>query len=386
MKTDPCDSTGPTRRESPSATENPEPPERFPVPSAADRESPLPDRTTSLPLSLPSRLSGVSGPSCVPTITDLLRAALAQRGRIRRTPMEPSGPLSERVGAEVFLKWENQQTTGSFKLRGAYARLEALSPEERVRGIATVSAGNHALAVAQAAAELRIPATIHVPGSCPEAKKAAIRDRGEEFVELRVIGRFYDEAEVEARTFAEERGLPFVSPHEDRTVAAGQGTLALEMLEEEPELDLILCPASGGGLIAGVLVGASALRPGIRVHGVYPRANPSWPTAWSRGEPIPVEESDSYADALSGGVSPRLFPFLRENLAGILGATEEEIGRAMAFLFREHQQVVEGAGAVGVAALLADKIAVEGLRVGVVVSGGNVEERRFLEVLRTFRD
>jgi threonine dehydratase len=239
--------------------------------------------------------------------------------------------------------------------------------------------------LAQAAALLGIRALICVPGGCSEAIKAAIRARGGEATEVRTVGRFYDEAREEARRLAEEQGLIPVPSSGDPLVDAGGGTLALEMLEEEPELDLILCPLSGGGLASGVASLAGALRPEARVYGVYPRSNPSWPVAWTHGEVLPVEEEESYADALARSASPELFPHLRDRLSGILGVEEEEIGRAMALLFREHRQVVEGAGAIPAAALLAGKIGAEGLRVGLVASGGNPEERVFMEVLRTYR-
>lgn len=316
-----------------------------------------------------------------PSITDVLLAARFLRGRIRRTPLERSFPLSDRTGAQVFVKWENQQLTGSFKLRGALNRVCALTEEERARGVVTASSGNHAQGVATAAALLGVRAVICVPGGCPETKRRAILDRGGDWVDLRVVGTLYDEAEAEALRLARTEGFAFVSAYEDLRVAAGQGTLGLEMLEDEPELEDLLVPLSGGGLLSGVTAAACALRPGIRIYGVHAAANPSWAEAWSRGRVVPVQEEPSLADALSGAASQALFEFLRPRLAGLVAVTEEEIGDAMAWLHRHHHQVVEGGGSVAVAALLAERLDLAGRRVGVVVSGGNVDDRRLIPLL-----
>ena len=316
-----------------------------------------------------------------PTVTDVLLARRFLQGRVRRTPLEKSFPLSDRTGAEVLIKWENQQLTGSFKLRGALNRVCALTAEERDRGVVTASSGNHAQGVATAAALLSVRAVIFVPGGCPETKRQAIRYRGGDWVDLRVVGSVYDEAEAAAKDFAQAEGSTYVSAYEDLLVASGQGTLGLEMLEDEPELDDLVVPISGGGLISGVTAAACALRPGIRIYGVHAATNPSWEEAWRRGRVVPVEEGATLADALSGAASQPLFEFLRPRLAGLVAVTEEEIGRAMAWLHRHHHQVVEGGGAVGVAALLAERLDVAGRRVGVVVSGGNVDDRRLVPLL-----
>ncbi len=318
-----------------------------------------------------------------PTITDVLLAARFLRGRVHRTPMEYSFPMSRKSGAEVFVKWENQQMCRSFKIRGALNKMFALTEEEKGRGVITASSGNHAQGVATAARMLQTRAVICVPDMCPETKRQAIRDLGGDFVELRVVGHFFDETEQLSFRYCEEEELTYVSAFEDLHIAAGQGTLALEMLMDEPELDAILCPISGGGLIAGVLSAARALRPGIGVWGIHAAANPAWPRAFETGRVTAVEEEETVADALCGGASQPLFEYLRDRLDGIFGVTEREMEEAMAFIHRHHHQVIEGGAATVVAGLFSGRIPLEGKRVGLVISGGNVDDGRLLEILRS---
>lgn len=200
-------------------------------------------------------------------------------------------------------------------------------------------------------------------------------------VELRVIGRFYDEAEEEAKAAAEREKLVYVSAYEDHHIVCGQGTLGLEFLLDVPDLDLLIVPISGGGLIAGVATAARALRPGIEVVGVHASTNPSWKVAWEKGEVVPVEESDTYADALSGAASRLLFPVIRKVVSGVAEVSEREIARAIAFLHSRHHQVVEGAGSVGVAAVLAGKIHLAGKKTGIIISGGNIGDATLLKAV-----
>lgn len=323
----------------------------------------------------------MSTESIRPTIIDVLLAARFLQGRIYRTPLEYSFPLSGATGAEVFVKWENRQICRSFKIRGALNKMFSLSEEEKGRGVVTASSGNHAQGVAMAAKMLQTRAVICVPGMCPETKRQAIRNLGGEFVELKVVGHFYDDAEEESFRLRDEEGLTYVSAFEDLKIAAGQGTLGLEMLMDEPQLDVILCPLSGGGLASGVMTAARALRPGIEFWGVHAAANPAWPAAFKAGKVVPVEEEETIADGLCGGASQPNFPYLKENLTGILDVTEEEIEKAMAFVHNHHHEVIEGAAAVAMGALLAGKLDLKGRRVGVVVSGGNVDDARLVEIL-----
>lgn len=320
-----------------------------------------------------------------PTITDVLLAARFLQGRIHRTPLEYSFPLSEKSGTEVFVKWENQQKCRSFKIRGALNKMFSLSEEEKARGVVTASSGNHAQGVATAAKLLKTRAVICVPGMCPETKRQAIRNLGGEFVELKVVGHFYDDAEDESFRLRDQEGLTYVSAFEDLHIAAGQGTLGLEMLLDEPELDVILCPISGGGLISGVLTAARALRPGIEVWGIHAAANPAWPEAFKAGSVVSVEEEETIADALCGGASEPNFAYLKDRLNGVLDVSEEELEGAMAFVHHHHHQVIEGGAATAVAGLLSGKLDLAGKRVGIVVSGGNVDDSKLVDILTRHR-
>ncbi len=318
-----------------------------------------------------------------PTITDVLRAYRFLKNRVRHTPVERSYPLSERTGAEVFLKWESLQFCGSFKIRGALNKMFSLTEEEKGRGVVTPSSGNHGQGVAFAAAGLGVKAVICVPGACPQTKRNAIRRLGGEWVELRVVGELYDDAEHEAHRLAEAEGRTFVSSYEDAVVISGAATAGLELMMDEPELDVILTPAGGGGLMNGIALAARTLRPSVRVWGVQSVASQPWVASWEGGRVLEVPYGDSLADGLTGSIPQSLLDLAKTRMEGCFSVTEEEIGRAIAFLHREHHQVVEGAGAVGVAALLAGKVpaSLEGLRVGVVISGGNIDHGRLMSVL-----
>jgi threonine dehydratase len=318
----------------------------------------------------------------IPDITDVLKARKLLSGLVRHTPLEYSHPLSERSGARVYMKLENQQHANSFKIRGAINKMHSLTEDERARGVITASSGNHAQGLASAAAMLRTKAVICVPETCPEAKKASVLARGGEYVELRVTGARYDDTERTALKFAGEEKLTFVSAYEDTYIAAGQGTLALEMFLDEPELDVIFCPLSGGGLMTGVAVASRALRPSVELWGTMAKNNPSWPRAWTSGRVEPVEEKDSIADALGGSASPKLFGFLRSGVTGIADIAEEDIAEAMAFVHKNHHLVIEGAAGTAVAALMSGRFDVRGKRAAVVISGGNVDDSKFIGILR----
>jgi threonine dehydratase len=320
----------------------------------------------------------------IPYITDVLKARGVIAGMARRTPLEYSHPLSELTGADVWLKLENQQHTSSFKIRGAINKMFSLPDAERSCGVITASSGNHAQGLAAAAAILRTRAVICVPETCPDTKKESILARGGQYVDLRVTGARYDDTEREALRIAADEGLSFVSACEDTMIAAGQGTLALEMLEDEPELDVIFCPLSGGGLMTGVAVAAMALRPGIELWGTMAANNPSWPHAWEAGRVEPVSETDSIAEALGGAASQKLFPFIRRTITGILPMSEDDIKRAMTYIHRRHHMVIEGAAGTAVAGLLSGKTVIRDRKIGVVVSGGNVDDKEFIKVLEEY--
>ena len=315
------------------------------------------------------------------TITDILLAARFLKNRIRHTPFEYSPALSRSTGAKVWLKLENQQIAGSFKPRGAFNRMFAMTQEEREKGVITCSSGNHAQGIAMAARDLNVKAVICVPGQCPQVKRESILEKGGEYVELRVIGTYYDEAEAESMKMAERENMVFISAFDDPYVSAGQGTVELEMRQDEPELDIILCQISGAGLIRGVATAAKALRPGIKVWGVHAKANPAWPEAVKRGRVELTDEDVSLADALGGGACQNHLAFVLSELEGLIAVSEEEIALGIRFMFEKQHQLVEGAGAIAVAAALAGSVDLKDKRVGIVVSGGNIGEEKFLSAM-----
>jgi threonine dehydratase len=295
--------------------------------------------------------------------------AAALAGQVVRTPCLRSAHLSEAVGGEVFLKLENLQLTGSFKARGALAKLLSLSPAERARGVAAMSAGNHALGLAFHARRLGVPVTVVMPRFTPAAKLEPVRRLG---AEVLLHGETLDEARSVAEELARERGRTLVHPYDDPQVVAGQGTLALELLEQRLELDALIVPVGGGGLIAGCAIAASELRPGIEILGVQTARFPSMQQALA-GQPVACGRS-----TLAEGVAVKrpgelALAVVRERVAGIWLVEEDEIESAIALLLEQERLLVEGAGAVGVAALLARRELFAGRRVAVVVSGGNLD-------------
>ncbi len=320
-----------------------------------------------------------------PTITDVMKAYKFLKNRVRHTPAEYSFALSEKAGAPVFLKLDNQQLCGSFKVRGAFYKMYSLTGEELARGVVTCSSGNHGQGVAKAAAALRTKARIFVPAVCPETKKNAIRRLGGKWAELAIVDGDYDFADAEARRFAAERGAVFIHPFEDPDVIAGQGTAGVEFLSDEPELELLRVPAGGVALLNGIAIAASALAPKAEVWGVQSEASNPWVVSWEAGV---VQDkftlAPTIADGLSGAIPQSMLTLAKKRAAGIIEVSEHEIEAAVAFMHREHHQQVEGAGAVGVAALLAGKTPVNGRRTGIIISGGNIDEDKLLAILERY--
>jgi len=305
------------------------------------------------------------------TIGDVY-AARRRMGRwVRRTPFEHSPLLSGLTKGEVWLKLENRQLTGSFKIRGASNRIALLTPEERMKGVVAASSGNHAQGVAYAARELGVKAVIVVPGNTPKVKRDAIRALG---ADLTVHGDEYMEAERLAQGISRERGLPFLSPYNDPDLIAGQGTVALEMVEDGPELDVVLVPVSGGGLISGVatvMKGAS----GAEVIGVQTEASPVMHESIKAGRIIDIPMYDTVAEGLHGGIEQGsvTFPICQKLVDDWIDVKEATIVDALRLMLLRQHEVIEGSGAVGVAALIEDPRRFEGRRVGVVISGGNID-------------
>lgn len=311
-----------------------------------------------------------------PTLKDIESARARIKGVARRTPLERSRRLSDGTSRDVWLKLECFQATGSFKLRGAMAKLSLVA--ERPRQVLTVSAGNHGLGVAYCAEALGLDATIVVPESASRAKVEAIRRFRVNLIER---GATYDEAERAARDLERESGACFASPYNDADVIAGQGTVALEMLEDEPGLEAIIVPVGGGGLIAGVAIAAKALNPRVKIYGAEPAASPSMREAFRAGRIVEIQEEETIADGLSGNIEPGsiTFPIARELVDDIFLVSEHSIRAALAGMAREDHVMIEGSAAVALAAAVESQIEEE--NIGVIITGRNISLDLFKEVV-----
>jgi threonine dehydratase len=290
-----------------------------------------------------------------------------------------SRTLDARTGGTAFLKCENLQRMGAFKFRGAYNRIAQLEPAARARGVVAFSSGNHAQGVALAAQLLGARATIVMPADAPAVKVAATRQYGAEIL-------FYERATMSrdalAAGVAAERGATLVPPFDDPAIVAGAGTVALELLEDVPELDVLLVCTGGGGLLAGCALAATALRPGIAIYGVEPEAGDDFARSFALGERVEIPVPDTIADGQRTTSPGALtFPIVKRLCAGILTVSDDELRAAMCFAFERLKLVMEPSGASALAALLAGRIDVAGKRVGVIVSGGNVDALAYAAIL-----
>jgi threo-3-hydroxy-L-aspartate ammonia-lyase len=316
-------------------------------------------------------------------LADVRRAAARLQGVAHRTPVLTSRTLDSLLGARVYLKAENLQRTGAFKFRGAYNAISALSPSERGRGVVTFSSGNHAQAVALAGALLGAPAVVVMPADAPAAKLAATRAYG---AEVLTYDRYAGDRRQLATSLAEERGLALVPPFDHPDVIAGQGTAALELADQVPELDCLVAPVGGGGLLAGCAVALGALRPRARVYGVEPAAGDDFRRSLEAGRRISIEAPRTIADALQTTAPGALtFEVLQRTAERVVTVEDRQLVDAMTFLFERCKLVAEPGGAAGLAALLAGEITVPGSHVGVIVSGGNVDAQRFSELVQGAR-
>jgi threonine dehydratase len=313
-------------------------------------------------------------------LDDVRAAAHRLAGVAHRTPVFTSRTLDAAVGARVHVKAESFQRGGAFKFRGAYNKISSLPAEALARGVLAYSSGNHAQAVALAASLLGARATILMPADAPAAKVEATRGYGAEIV---VYDRWTETREALGAALARERGLELVRPYDDPLVMAGQGTTALELLEDAPDLDVLVAPVGGGGLIAGCSTVAKALRPGIRVVGVEPQAGDDTARSLAAGERVRIDVPRTIADGLQASEPGELtFDVNRRLVDEVVTVDDGQIVDAMAFLFDRLKLVTEPSGAIGIAALLAGRVGRSG-RIGVVVSGGNVGAARFAELVAT---
>jgi threonine dehydratase len=313
------------------------------------------------------------------TLADIQAAAAAIAGAVVRTPTRHSRTLSDIAGCEIWLKFENRQFTASFKERGALNFLLSLEDAARKRGVAAMSAGNHAQGVAYHAGRLGIPAVIVMPLSTPFNKVKHTRDFGAEVI---LEGQDLAQANERARALAAARDLTFIHPYNDAKVIAGQGTIALEMLEDVPQLDTLVVPVGGGGLISGVAIAAKAIKPGIEIFGVQTDLYPAMADAL-HGVPLPATPS---AQTIAEGIAVKQPGALTTIIAkalvkDILLVSEPQIERALAMILEIEKTVIEGAAAAGFAAVLANPALFHGHKTGIIMSGGNIDMRLLSNVI-----
>jgi len=313
------------------------------------------------------------------TLSDIERARERLRDAIYVSPCARSQSLSERAGCELYLKLENLQMTGSFKERGAFNKLATLEPAERACGVVAASAGNHAQGLAFAAKRFGVRATIVMPVITPLIKVSATRSHG---ADVRLFGDSFDEAAVEARRLADAGGLTLVHPFDDDAVIAGQGTIGLELLEQVPDLDVVVVPVGGGGLAGGVGVAIKSKRPEVAIYGVEAALVPSMRSALRQGAPVLVDPARTLADGIAARqVSARTLELAARHLERVVVVDEEEIAEAILLLLEQEKTVAEGAGAVALAAVLQGDLPIHGKRVVLLISGGNIDVNRLSRVI-----
>lgn len=305
------------------------------------------------------------------TAHDVWKARRRIKKYVTTTPLLNSDMLSKKFGAEIWMKMENLQLTGSFKVRGAVNTLLTLTESERARGVIAASAGNHAQGVCYAARLLGVSALIVVPKTAPQTKQEGIVRLGGELV---VYGDTYDEAERYSYDLSRETNRVLIHGFESAPIIAGQGTVALEIFDERPDLDTLLVPAGGGGLICGVALAAKAIYPGIRIIGVQSEASPPWYHAFRAGRPVEVEYRQSIADGLHGGIGRENFEMAKRLVDDFILVSESDIMAAMAWMATYHHYMIEGSAAVTIAALQSQSYLCEpNEKVACVISGGNVD-------------
>ena len=319
------------------------------------------------------------GAAAVLTLDDVRAAARRLDGVAHRTPVLTSRTLDERTGARVFLKCENFQRMGAFKFRGAYNRIVQLSPAERQAGVVAFSSGNHAQGVALASKLLGVPAIIVMPSDAPKSKIEATKGYGAEIV-------FYDRhrshrSEI-ARAICDERRATLVPPFDDREIVAGQGTVALELLEAVPDLEVIITPTGGGGLLSGSCVSAHAIDRRIDLYGVEPQAGNDVQRSLAKGEIVHIDVPKTIADGLqTQAPSDLTFGIMREHVHEMVTVGDDQLIEAMRFAFERMKLVIEPSGAAGLAAVMSGAIDLRGRSAGIVISGGNVDTARFTQLV-----
>ena len=302
---------------------------------------------------------------------DLIQAACERiKGKVHRTPVMTSATLDSLAGAELFFKCENLQKMGAFKARGATNAVFALSDAEARNGVATHSSGNHAAALARAAKLRGIPAYIVMPTNAPKAKQASVARYGGKIVFCEPT---LEARETTAARILAETGAVLIHPYNDLRVMAGQATISLELLEDHPDLDLVLSPVSGGGLLSGITVAAKTIKPTIRVIGVEPEGADDAARSFRGGHIVPMINPQTIADGLRSSLGEKPFAEIRRHVDDIVTVPEEAIIASMRRIWEVMKIIVEPSGAVSYAAVFADRLPVKGLKVGIVLSGGNLD-------------
>ena len=311
-----------------------------------------------------------------PTINNIQQAHLRIRPYIHRTPVLTCNALDEMVGARLFFKCENFQKVGAFKFRGACNAIFSLPSEEASRGVVTHSSGNHAAALALAARKRGISARIVMPSNAPPVKIDAVKNYGGiiTFCEPTLASREGTAAQV-----IEETGATMIHPYNDYRIIAGQGTAALELIEDVNDLDYILAPVGGGGLMSGTAIAAKSLNPGIKVIGCEPKNADDAYRSVQAGKIIPSENPDTIADGLKTSLGEKTFPIIQEFVDVIVLVTEQQIITAMRHIFERMKIIIEPSSAVPFGALISNKLNVSGKKVGIIISGGNVDFSKFFE-------
>ena len=315
--------------------------------------------------------TGQTRPLHIPTFDDVRAAQARIAGKAHRTPVLTSRTANAKAGASLFFKAENLQRVGAFKFRGAYNAIAALAPEVRKHGVIAYSSGNHAQAIAYAAQLQGVPATIVMPKDAPAMKMAATSGYGAEII---LYDRYTEDRQAISERLAHERGATLIPPYDHPDVIAGQGTAALELIEETGELDMLVVPLGGGGLLGGSALSAKALSPGCAVYGVEPKAGNDGQQSLRKGEVVHIPVPRSIADgALSTHVGYHNFPILQQTVEGIVTVTDAQLVETMRFFAERMKIVVEPTGCLAAAAVLNGTIPCAGKRVGIILSGGNVD-------------
>lgn len=309
------------------------------------------------------------------TLDDVRQAQGVTRPHLRHTPLEPSFELSRLTGAQVFLKLENLQVTGSFKPRGPFNKLPTLTADQRRRGVVAATAGNHGVGLSYAGQRLGVPVHVHIARSADPDKLEMLRRQG---ATLHFAGSF-EESYFNALRMAESDGLTVVSAYSDPYVIASDGVIGLEIHQDLADVDLAVVPVGGGGLVSGISLALRSINPSIRIWGVEAAKSPTFNTWLKTGTPGPVPVEDSIAEGLAGYVEPETltWPVIKSFVTEMRAVSEEDLVAAMRFMIHHHRMIIEPSGAGAVAAVLAAGPALRGMRVAVVVSGGNVSWDRF---------